>query len=208
MLYDISRTIHPRTAVWPGDARYQAHVSLSTEVGNSVNLTTLTLSPHIGSHADAPYHVLDLGGSADTLPLEPYIGRARVVTLARRSGGIVPADCASTNLVGAERLLLHTWVSDLPDEEWPDDFPYATTELIDWLQGFGMRLLGVDMPSVDDFASKTLPCHRALMRAGMAWLETLCLRDVPDGDYELIALPLKLAGACASPVRAVLRSLD
>lgn len=207
MLYDISRTIHPRTAVWPGDAPYQAEMNLSTESGASVNLTKLTLSPHIGSHADAPYHVQGSGARADSLPLEPYVGRARVVTLARCSGGIVPSDFAGLDMVDVERLLLHTWVSELPDEQWPEDFPYPTPELIDWLRGLGVRLLGVDMPSVDDFTSKALPCHHAMIAAGMAWLETLCLRGVPDGDYELMALPLKLAEACASPVRAVLRSI-
>jgi len=106
-----------------------------------------------------------------------------------------------------QRLLIHTWASDLPDEQWPENFPYPTVALIDWLATRGVVLLGVDTPSVDRFDSKGLPCHHRLYRHGMASLETLVLKGVPDGVYELVALPLKIAGVCGSPVRAILRPL-
>lgn len=207
-VYDISRTITPALAVWPGDTPYAAEHVLRIAADDSVNLTTLTLSAHTGSHADAPYHVLAEGAHPAALPLERYIGPAHVVTIARQHGGIVPDDFAGRDLSGLERLLIHTWVSDLPDDQWPDDFPYPTVELADWLAAQGAVLLGLDCPSVDRFDSADLPVHHRLLAHGIANLETLRLAGVPDGVYELIALPLKLADACGSPVRAVLRALD
>lgn len=205
-LYDITRTISPRLAVWPGDTPFSYTHSLRKQDGASVNLTTLTLSPHTGSHADAPYHVADGDLHPADLPLEKYLGAAHVVTIDRRAGGILPADFAGHDLSGLQRLLIHTWVSELPDGSWPDDFPYPTIELIDWLAAQGVVLLGLDSPSVDRFDSKTLPCHHRLRENGIVNLEMLCLAGVPDGIYELIALPLKIADVCGSPVRAVLRA--
>ncbi len=207
-LYDISRTITPTLAVWPGDTPFSAQQVLDKRAGASVNLFTLTLSAHTGSHADAPFHYAQDGAHPVALPLAPYIGPAHVATIARRQGGIVPADFAGHELNGMERLLVHTWVSDLPDSAWPEDFPYPTVELIDWLAERGVALLGVDMPSVDRFDDDTLPCHHRLRQHGILNLETLRLKDVPDGVYELIALPLKIDGVCGSPVRAVLRTLE
>ncbi|NWF68278.1 MAG: arylformamidase [Chloroflexi bacterium] len=207
-IYDISRTISAHTAVWPGDRPFSYQQPLRIRQGASVNLTTLTLSAHTGTHADAPYHFDDAGAFPAALPLERYLGPALVVSIARRSGGIVPADVAGHDLRGMQRVLLHTWVSALADNVWPEDFPYPTLALIDWLAARGVLLLGVDMPSVDPFESKTLDGHHRLHQHGMAHLESLCLHEVPDGAYELIALPLKLAPACASPVRAALRTLE
>ena len=166
------------------------------------------MSAHTGSHADAVWHYDDDGKRIGEMGLEPYIGPAHVVSISRKSGGIVPGDFAEFELAGVERLLIHTWVSEVDDSEWPQDFPYPTVELIDWLAAKDVRLLGVDMPSVDAFDSKDLPVHHRLRHHGMRNLETLTLRGVPDGIYELIALPLKVAGACGSPVRAILRTME
>jgi arylformamidase len=203
--YDISRTIAPTLAVWPGDASFSADFALRKQDGAAVNLTTLTLSAHTGSHADAYYHFADEGAFIAAMPLEKYLGPAHVVTLDRRAGGITPDDLEGHNLDGLERLLIHTWVSELPDDEWPADFPYPTVDLIDWLADRGAVLLGLDCPSVDHVESKDLPGHHRLLQRGLVNLETLCLAGVPDGVYELIALPLKIAGVCGSPVRAILR---
>lgn len=209
MIYDISRTVAPTLAVWPGDTPFSYQLMLDKRAGASVNLTTLTLSAHTGSHADAPYHYLEAGPHPAELPLEKYIGPAQVVTISRRSGGIIPADLSViTDGTTIQRLLIHTWCSDLADHEWPDNFPYPTVELIDWLADHGGVLFGVDMPSVDRFDSTDLPCHHRLYERGIVNLETLRLNNVPDGQYELVSLPLKLAGVCGSPVRAILRSLD
>lgn len=206
-IYDISRTISPDLAVWPGDTPFSFEQVASIREGASVNLTTLTLSAHTGTHADAPWHFSDEGRHPADLPLEPYFGPAHVVTIARRQGGIVPADFDGYDLGGLKRLLIHTWVSDLPDSAWPEDFPYPTLELIDWLAEHGLLLLGVDTPSVDRFDDQQLVCHHRLHKHGIATLESLRLAGVPDGIYELAALPLKIAGVCGSPVRAVLRTL-
>lgn len=205
MIYDISRTITSRLAVWPGDAPFSFEQPVTIQPGTPINLTTLTMSAHTGTHADAPYHFQKDGAHPAALPLEHYIGPAQVVTVTRKHGGIVPADLAGYDIGVAERLLIRTWVSDLADDQWPEDFPYPTPELIDWLPN--LKLFGVDMPSVDDFNSKTLTCHHKLVKRGIAHLETLLLKDVPDGIYELAALPLKVDGVCGSPVRAILRTI-
>lgn len=206
VFYDISRTISPLTTVWPGDSPFRFDVVLSKKEGASVNLTTIHLSPHTGTHADAGYHVADGGLHPDQLPLEKYMGRAQVVTLERKHGGIVPAEVESKIHLPLERLLIHTWVSENPDDQWPENFPYPTVELVDWLAEQGAVLLGLDSPSVDAFDSKELLCHHRLREHGMVHLELLQLAGVPDGMYELIALPLKIADICGSPVRAILRS--
>lgn len=206
-LYDISRTISPTLAVWPGDTPFQFSHVMRLDAGESVNLTTLTLSAHTGSHADAPYHYAQTGAHPAELDLLPYLGPAHVITIERQHGGIVPADFAGHDLSGMQRLLIHTWVSKLPDHQWPDDFPYPTVELIDWLAQQKVMLLGLDCPSVDRFDSAELPCHHRLHDHNILNLENLCLTGVPDNVYELIALPLKLAGVCGSPVRAILREI-
>lgn len=206
-IYDISRTVSPALAVWPGDQPFGCEHVLRLAEGHAVNLTTLTLSAHTGSHADAPYHFTADGPHPADLALAPYIGPAHLVTIARRHGGITPDDLAGHDLAGAERLLIRTWVSDLPDDDWPEDFPYPTIALVDWLAGRGIKLLGLDCPSVDRFDSHDLPCHHRLWQHGILHLEALRLLGMPDGMYEIIALPLKLAGTCGSPVRAILRDL-
>lgn len=205
MIYDITRTVTPSTHVWPGDTSFSvAHLMRRSE-GGSVNLTTLTMSAHTGTHADAYYHYENDGDHPASMRLDSYIGPARVVTVAKRGGPLHPQDFQHVD--GAQRLLIHSWVSDLPDEQWPDEFPYLSVELIAWLASLGVCLIGLDSPSVDAFDSEDLPAHHALLQHKMVNLETLQLRDVPDGDYELIALPLKLDIACGSPVRAVLRTM-
>jgi arylformamidase len=205
--YDITRTVTPRTAVFPGDTPYRAEPLLKLADGASVNLTTLTTTPHIGTHADAYFHYEANGDHPAAMPLDAYMGRARVMTVTKRHGALTLADLPAA-LEGAERLLIHSWVSDLPDDAWTREFPYLSLELIEAAAQAGIRLIGLDSPSVDDHDSQDLPCHHALRRHGLVNLESLILRGVPDGDYELIALPLKLDEACGSPVRAVLRVVE
>lgn len=206
-IYDISRTITTESCVWPGDAPFGVEHGLRLDAGDSVNLTTITLSPHTGTHADAYYHYEPDGAHPAQMPLHAYIGPAQVVHVARPDGPLTPADFAHADLNGAQRLLIRSHVSDLDDHTWPALFPYLSVELIDWLAGLDIVLVGLDSPSVDALDSVTLPCHHALHRHGMVNLESLLLRHVPDGRYELIALPLKLGQVCGSPVRAALRPL-
>jgi arylformamidase len=207
MLYDITRTVRPSTAVWPGDSPYQAIPQWQIARGDSVNLVTLTLSPHTGSHADAWFHYEADGAHPAAMPLDAYIGPARVLTVTRRAGPLRAEDFAPGALEGVQRLLVHSHVSSVPDDQWPAEFPWVSPALIAQLAGQGCRLIGLDSPSFDSLDSTDLPGHHALAAHGMVNLECLCLNGVPDGDYELIALPLRLDEACGSPVRAVLRSL-
>lgn len=207
MIYDITRTITPDLAVWPGDTPYSYEVIARISEGSSVNLTTWTHTAHLGTHMDAPFHYDDAGEFPADVPLDLYMGPARVASIDRRIGGIVPADFGGLDITGVERFLIRTWVSEHDMRTFPEDFPYPTVELVDWLADHGVKLLGVDMPSVDGFHSKTLDSHNRLYERGLFNLETLLLKDVPDGDYELIALPLKIDAVCGSPVRAILRQL-
>ena len=206
-LYDITRTINAEIAVWPGDSPFQLEMVADIAAGSSVNLSTIHLSAHTGTHADAWWHFSDDGTRIGAMLLERYLGPAQVISVARTHGGITVADLAGIDITGAERVLLHTAISALPDNQWPDPFPYLTVELVDYLADQGIKLIGVDSPSVDAVDSKTLPCHHQIRARNMANLENLLLHAVPDGRYELIALPLRLEAACGSPVRAVLRSI-
>lgn len=206
-LYDISRTVTPSLRVWPGDTPFTYRHVMRLNDGASVNLTAFTLSAHAGTHADAYYHFADGAAHPATMPLSAYIGPARVVTVTLRDGPLYPQHFPLGSLDGVERLLIHSHVSDLEDSAWPEVYPYLSVELIERLAAGGARLIGLDSPSVDAFDSVDLPCHHALLRCSLVNLESLLLRGVPDGDYELTALPLKLEGVCGSPVRAVLRPL-
>jgi arylformamidase len=205
-IYDITRTISPTTAVWEGDTAYSVKPLLSITGGSTVNLTTLTMSAHTGTHADAPFHYHDAGEKAAQLPLSAYIGKALVVSVPKTSGLLTVEDFARVNLVGGERLLIHTPMSELGDDVLAKDFAALSVELIEHLAGLGYVLIGTDAISVDPYTSKTLGAHHALRRYDILNLESITLVGVPDGVYELIALPLKLEGACASPVRAILRT--
>lgn len=207
MLYDITRTVSHRTAVWPGDAPFSAEYVYRLSEGYAVNLLTITMSPHTGTHIDAYYHYEPGGLHPASMPLDVYIGPARVVTVSRRSGALTPDDFRHADMTGVERLLIHSHVSDLDDNQWASEYPYLSIELIEWLASSGVRLIGLDSPSLDAFDSTELRCHHALNRYKMVNIELLQLCGVPDGDYELIALPLKLDEVCGSPVRAILRTL-
>lgn len=207
MIYDITRTVSAKTAVFPGDTAYSAKLNWKISSGAPVNLTTITTTPHVGTHADAYFHYIRDGIHPNQMPLDAYIGKAKVVTVNNRAGEITVADLGGISLEGVERLLIHTWVSDVPDDKWTTDFPFTSVSLLETLARHGVKLVGVDVSSVDDVNSATLPAHHALQRLGMVNLENLALGGVPDGDYELVALPLKLEAACGSPVRAILRTL-
>ena len=207
MIHDITRPVDARTAVWPGDQPFQLRHTMRLSQGASVNLTAMNATLHLGTHLDAWYHCADDGASAADMPLVACIGPARLVTVGRDDGPLEAADLKPGTLDGARRLLLRSAVSNLEADEWPQAWPWPGAALIEELAASGVILLGTDAPSVDGGDSHELPGHHALRQHRIVTLEGLWLRDVPDGDYELVALPLRLAGACASPVRAILRPL-
>jgi arylformamidase len=171
--------------------------------GASVNVSALEMSPHVGTHADAPLHVRDGWAASDALSLDAFVGPAVVIGL-EDSKGAVDVETLSARLPRrVERLLLRTGRT-IANGSFPDGWPALTPASVRWLMGRGLMLLGVDAPSVDERESKTLDTHRALFDAGASVLENLDLRDVPNGRYELIALPMRIVGLDAAPVRAVL----
>ena len=205
-IYDVTRTINPELAVWPGDSPFSAQVVLDMSQDASINLTTLTLSSHTGTHADAPYHFSPDDSTIEQAPLQAYVGPATVVTVKREAGPLTPIDFPDLQWDAVERLLVHSAASATPHGQFPPKFIYPAPELAEWMGQHNIVLFGSDAPSMDDMHSKSLPGHKALWRNHIAILEGLLLTGVPDGAYELIALPLKIEGGDGSPVRAILRA--
>ncbi len=200
MIYDISPPITPALAVFPGDTPPSRQVLMDMSRGDPLTLSTWRSTVHVGAHADAPSHYGRDGRTIDQQPLELYCGPCRVIHV---SGAPITPEMVPD--VETERLLIAT--GTFPDPtHFNDDFAALSPELIDHLHGLGVRLVGVDTPSVDAADSKDLPAHHRFLANDMAILEGLVLAEVPEGVYELIALPLRLVGFDASPVRAILRS--
>jgi arylformamidase len=200
---DISVVVQPGTPEWPGDTAYTCRWTSRMSTGASVNLTAFEMSPHVGTHADAPLHVRDGRPASEHLSPLSFMGPAIVLGVESVDGAI-DVDALSTRLPRrVERLLLRTGRT-IASGSFPDAWPALTPACVRWLVSRGLRLLGVDAPSVDGRESKSLETHQALFDAGASILENLDLRDVSDGPYELIALPLRIAGLDAAPVRAVL----
>jgi arylformamidase len=205
-LIDISPPLTAATAVWPGDTELRIDWVARMESGASCNVASLTTTPHLGAHADGPLHFRPGAPGIGALDLEPYLGPCRVVDV---TGAPVvdEAALAGLELGGARRILFKT--GTFPDFlRWNTDFAYLDPGLVRRLGKLGVVLVGIDTPSVDAFDSRDLPAHHALLERGMRNLEGLDLSGAEPGDYELIALPLRLVDADSSPVRAVLRTRD
>lgn len=203
---DISIALGPGTPEWPGDTPYSCRWTWEIARGDSVNLSEMTSSPHVGTHADAPLHVRDGWPASHEFPLEPFVGPALVVTIDPGIATVEPAHLVALPDGRIERLLLRSTRS-IALGAFPDSWPALSVESVRMLLSRGLLLLGVDSPSVDSRSSNTLEIHNALFAGGAYNLENLDLRGVDDGSYELIALPIKVTGADAAPVRAVLRDI-
>jgi len=203
MIYDITPTVSSRLGVWPGDTAMSREVLCDMKRGDNITLSTLRATVHLGAHADAPSHYDRDGATIEQRNLEIYIGPCQVVHVnIGRGERIQPKHIKAT--AHAPRILFAT--NTFPDaENFNTDFAALCPELIDLLAETELLLVGIDTPSVDLFDSKDLPSHAACKRHDLAILEGIVLRNVPEGVYELIALPLKLEGFDASPVRAILR---
>jgi arylformamidase len=205
-LWDISPAIGPGFPVFPGDTPFALRWTWSIGPGCPVNVSELVLSPHTGSHTDAPLHY-DAGGAAiDAVALDLYLGPCRVVHALDAHPSVEPRHVLPMLDGTPPRVLVRTARRARVDA-WDPDFTAVAPATIDRLHALGVRLVGVDTPSLDPADSKTLDSHQRVRAHGMAILEGLVLDAVPAGDYELIALPLKIRGGDASPVRAVLRAL-
>lgn len=216
-LIDISPPITARTAVWPGDTPFSRRMLCEIDGGANINLSSITTTVHLGAHADGSNHYASEKEGArgvGEMPLEHYLGPCQVLD--------APIPAASPNaerrvriadIVGGldqirtPRILLRTGTFN-GFHDWNADFAGLTPELVDALAERGVITIGIDTPSVDVQDSKDLPAHRVIFRRSIAILEGLDLAQAPKGtgrEYELIALPLRLMGCDASPIRAVLR---
>jgi len=209
MLYDISPPVTTGMAVFPGDTPPSREVLLDMAKGDPLTLSTLRSTVHVGAHADGANHYGLNAPAIDQMPLEHYLGPCQVVEVKVKPGTRIGAADLRTGIdsLTAPRVLFKT--GTFPDPAtWTEDFAALEPQLVHALAERGVITVGIDTPSVDVAASKDLPAHQAFLATGLAILEGLVLRDVPPGSYELIALPLKLVGFDASPVRAVLRTFN
>jgi arylformamidase len=205
-LWDISPPVHEHAPVFPGDTPYRQRWQTTIGGDCPVNVSAIELSPHVGAHADAPLHYDCAGVTVGALALAPYLGHCRVIH-AIGCGPLIEWRHLEHALGGLPpRVLVRTYES-APLERFDEQLTGYAAATIEQLAALGVRLVGIDTASIDPAHSKTLPSHQVVRRLGLRVLENLVLDDVAAGDYELIALPLKLVGADASPVRAVLREL-
>jgi arylformamidase len=201
-ILDISSPLSPNLAVWPGDVPFTREAGSRLSDGDPVDLSSMRTTLHIGTHADAPSHVMQGGPTIDELELSPFLGPCEVIEVNLPAGErILPSHLKAR--VQAPRVLFKT--SSCPDPtRFNEAFNSLSPELIGCLAEQGCVLLGLDTPSVDPFDSVDLESHRALFERGIRSLEGLRLEDARPGLYTLIALPLRIEGGDASPVRAVL----
>ena len=203
-IWDISQVLRPGLPVWPGDTEFAFERSWRMEDGSPVNVGRMTMSTHSGTHGDAPLHYAQGAADAASMSLEPYLGECLVVDARGATGAIQVADLPEID--GVARVLFRTFET-FPHEQWDSEFTAIAPETIAWLAQRGVVLVGTDAPSVDPQESKTMDAHKAVLEHDMRILEGLVLDGVPEGRYELIALPLKIAGGDAGLCRAILREL-
>ncbi|MTW87861.1 arylformamidase [Virgibacillus dakarensis] len=204
---DITQPLTNTIAHWPGDTPFSYNLTCTKEETGSTNVGQITTSLHMGTHIDAPFHFDNDGLTVDQLDVNIYIGKAAVI------------DVSHTDTITPDILQEHEWDKDvtrlllktsLPNdpERFPKRIPELAPEIAAFLHDKGIKLLGVDMPSVDPPDSKELATHHALADHGIFILENIMLDHIADVNYQLIALPLAIHGADGSPVRAVLRKID
>jgi arylformamidase len=206
-LHDISQRLRPELPVWPGDGHFECTVTAAVAAGSSVTLHRLSMSTQSGTHAECSRHVRDDAVPLDGLELDAFVGDCELRDVSQARNRVTTADVLDRLPARVERVLLRTF-SQADWNRWPEGFTAIAPELIDALAARGCRLIGTDAPSVDPATCKALRSHHAAHRAGMAILEGLVLDALPEGRYELIALPLPIAGIEATPVRAVLREVE
>ncbi|WP_053844185.1 arylformamidase [Paracidovorax avenae] len=209
-LWDISAPVHAGSPVFPGDTAYAQQWCATIGPQCPVNVSAVTMSPHVGTHADAPLHYDPQGASIGDVSLDAFIGPCRVIHAIGKGPLIAWEHIA--HALGADRpalpqrVLVRTY-ERMPVDRWDAALAAYAPDTIERLADLGVVLVGIDTASIDPADSKSLDSHQVIRRRGLRVLENLVLDAVPEGDYELIALPLKLSTADASPVRAVLRAL-
>jgi arylformamidase len=201
-LIDITPVVSERIGVWPGDTPYSRKINLAIADGANIDLSAVQTTVHLGAHTDAPNHYSLDGEGIAARPLDLYYGPCQVVRVSIERGERIRPTHVSLPIT-APRVLFATGTFPDPDD-WNSDFASLSAELVDWLASQGVRLVGIDTPSIDLQDDKALESHGRVAAHDLAILEGIALEDVSPGLYTLIALPLKLEDADASPVRAVL----
>lgn len=209
-IFDISRPLFNELAPWPGDTAFHFELKWKMAEGATVNVGTVQMGVHNGSHTDAPFHFEEGAKTIEQMPLEIYLGDAVVIDLTKqfeadRTRRIAIADLESSvdALANATRLLLKTnvWKDSKIFPEW---IPVIASDVAEWLGKQKVKLLGLDLPSVDSIDAKILVNHHALAAAGIAIVESLDLSEIEPGAYHFSALPLRITDGDAAPVRAIL----
>ncbi len=202
-IFDISPEISASTAVFPGDTVFSQTVLMDCKKGDNIGLSAFTTTPHIGAHTDAPNHYHADGKGISERSLDFYLGECQVIAVDVPRGERVRLRHISSTHILAPRVLFKTRSFPNPNK-WNQDFNSLSGEVIDALAAQGVRLVGIDTPSIDPADDKKLEAHHRVHHNDMAILEGIVLDNVPEGRYVLIALPLKMKNLDASPVRAVL----
>ena len=205
-IWDISPPLNAQSPVFPGDTVYQQSWSATIGPGCPVNVSAITLSPHVGAHADAPLHYDPKGQAIGEVPLDAFIGPCRVIH-AIDCGPLVEWWHIEHALKDLPPRVLVRVYERMPQTSFDNALPAFAPDTVERLADLGVKLVGIDSASIDPADSKPLLSHQVIRQRGLRVLENLLLDDVPEGDYELIALPLKLTTADASPVRAILREI-
>lgn len=197
---DISPVLRPGIAVFPGDTAFSRNINMSFKDGQHLDLSDIKTTLHVGAHTDAPSHYHGKGKTIEERDLSLYMGPCQVITVTGKHR-ICPADVKEE--IKTSRILFRT-DSFIDPDSWHNDFSALSAELIHFLKEKGVVLVGIDTPSVDPATDKTLESHKAIFESDMAILEGIILSHVKPGIYQLIALPLRIEGGDASPVRAIL----
>lgn len=206
-IIDISPLISSKIAVFPGDTPFQEDFLMRTDEGENITLSKITTTVHLGAHTDAPNHYAPRAESIEKRDLNFYLGPCQVVEIRLQRGQRILKKDLTSVTIQTERVLFKT--NSFPDpQQWNADFNSLSAELIHELAQRGVKLVGIDTPSIDLADDKVLESHSAVFHHNMAILEGIVLEHVEPGIYELIALPLKIEGADATPVRAILRKMQ
>jgi arylformamidase len=206
-IWDISQVLRPGMPLWPGEPEVELRRMATISAQCPVNVGTISFPLHAGTHADAPLHYAADGLPSADCDLTAYIGRCILADVRHARGRVEAIDLDWDALAGAERVLFRTYEC-FPENEWDSAFTAIAPDVIARLRASGIRLIGTDAASLDPEQSKTMEAHAEILAGDMRILEGLVLDAVPPGVYELIALPLKISGADASPVRAILREIS
>ena len=205
--YDISPELSPQIAVFPGDEAFKQRVSYHVDKGHLITLSSIQSTLHVGAHADAPIHYAKNGSDIAKRSLDFYMGRAQVISIKKKPNQRIQVSDLESIKILAPRVLLKT--QSFPDpNNWNGDFVSCSAPAIEYLASRGVKLVGIDTPSIDLADCKKLESHQVIAKHNMAILEGLVLSEVPDGVYTLFALPLKIKDGDASPVRAILFEKD